>query len=318
MQLRSTRLLAASAVALLLPLTAPAQAAGPSAGHGFVPADAMAVVTIDMDGLRKAPLYKQLSGMFLKGAQRDIQRLEKMAGFNPEKDVDALVMGVAPGFGTANENFVLAVKVKADEKQIIAAMKKEGAKLAKKKGKGGDYWAIDNEGAIGFRGGWIVLAPLTWWDAMDSGKAGGKLRAAKLGSMVGGLDKKAAVSAVIALPPEIQKQMAQEDPTFNGLRKVAASVKVGSGLDAVISLEMADASAAASFAANLTTQLKAMAAAPEVGQMGLGGTLSATKISSKGKAVTITTGISGPAIQGILGMLQQLMAPGASAPPPMP
>lgn len=308
---RTPRLFAAAAMALLLPLTAPTAHAGKAAaGYGLVPGDAMGVLSVDLDALRAAPLYKDLRAMIVQaaGGEEVFNSVKTMTGLDPDKDLKAVVMAFAPGFGTKNENFVLAVQAKANTKQIMAAMKKEGAKFTESKSKGGAYWQIDGEGALGFRGDWIVLAPLTWWSEADAGKVGGKMRAKGLAGLVAGLDGKATMAGAIVLPADIRQQI-DADPNMAGLHSVATSLTLAKGLAAKLTLVMADAKRATDLAAALQTQIKAVAAEPQAKEMGLDAVATGAVIKATAKAVDIQFTLSDATIKQLMGMVGAMMAP---------
>jgi hypothetical protein len=299
-------------------LTAPPAHAGKAAaGYGLVPSDAMGVLAVDLDALRAAPVYKELRAMIVEaaGGEEAFNAVKTMTGLDPDKDLKAVVMAFAPGFGTKNENFVLAVQAKANTRQIMAAMKKEGAKFTESKSKGGAYWQIDGEGALGFRGDWIVLAPLPWWNEADAGKVGGKLRAKGLAGLVASLDGKATMAGAIILPADIRQQI-DADPSMAGLHSVATSLTLTKGLAAKLTLVMADAQRATDLVAMLQTQIKAAAAEPQAKEMGLDAVATKAVIKANAKAVEIQFALGEATIKQLLGMVGSMMAPRRSPPVP--
>jgi hypothetical protein len=112
----------------------PARAAvGPLPPEGLVlPADTRFVVGIDVHRFVQSPFYKKFASQ--GGRPQAFTELERKTGFNPERDVDQVLIAGRPDKG--QEAGLVIVRGRFDRYQLSQAIESEGRKVTTKKHEG--------------------------------------------------------------------------------------------------------------------------------------------------------------------------------------
>jgi hypothetical protein len=149
-------------IAALLLVAAPLAFAGTGA-MSLIPRDAVSVGVVHLSDMRSSPL----SGMLFQqtdkiSANGDAQRFLTDAGLKPSKDIDLVVVSVAPLTNLGNESRVLvAAEGRFNVERLTAALTTRGAKV--KKTAGGTYYLVpeakadDTPGAVAFPDSHLAL-----------------------------------------------------------------------------------------------------------------------------------------------------------------
>jgi hypothetical protein len=132
----------------------PARAAvGPLPPEGLVlPADTRFVMGLDVPRFVQSPFYKKFASQ--GGRPQAFKELEQKTGFNPERDVDQVLIAGRPDQG--HEAGVVIVRGRFDRYKLSQAIESEGKRVTTKKHEGNPLYLF-NEGqkgasAVGFLG----------------------------------------------------------------------------------------------------------------------------------------------------------------------
>lgn len=109
--------------------TPAAGAAAGAAGSGAAASESLFVVRIDMAGLVKSELYKQISTQFgeqMASKDPNYIQFKQATGFNPETDISAVTIGVAGELGAQNPKMYAIVEGKFDQSKIESYAKSSG------------------------------------------------------------------------------------------------------------------------------------------------------------------------------------------------
>jgi hypothetical protein len=124
----------------------PARAAvGPLPAEGLVlPADTRFVMGLDVQRFVQSPFYKKFAPQ--GGRPQVFTELEQKTGFNPERDVETVLIAGRPG--TGRESGVVIVRGRFDRYKLSQAIESEGPKVTQKKHEGNPLYVF-NEGQQG-------------------------------------------------------------------------------------------------------------------------------------------------------------------------
>jgi hypothetical protein len=132
----------------------PARAAvGPLPAEGLVlPADTKFVMGLDVQRFVQSPFYKKFASQ--GGRPQAFAELEQKTGFNPERDVDQILIAGRPEKG--QEGGLVIVRGRFDRYKLSQMVESEGRKVTTKKHEGNPLYLF-NEGqkgatALGFLG----------------------------------------------------------------------------------------------------------------------------------------------------------------------
>ncbi len=124
----------------------PARAAvGPLPAEGLVlPADTRFVVGLDVRRFVQSPFYKRFASQ--GGRPQAFTELEQKTGFNPERDVDQVLIAGRPDKG--REGGLVIVRGRFDRYKLSQAIEAEGKRVTQKKHEGNPLYLF-NEGVKG-------------------------------------------------------------------------------------------------------------------------------------------------------------------------
>jgi len=285
--------LIAAAVAFSFIFASNAMADDGKAALAWVPEQTMMVMSVDVEQLRTTDIFKDFMGALMKepDAKEGLEMLKKGADFDPEKDLDSFVLAVPPDV-EKTENFLFIAKAKLDEKKFVEFAKAEGAKLKSQKHEGVTWYEIDGEGGMAFDGDHIVVGPKAALKAAIDTKKG-KMKAikknGKLNKLVNAVDTKSDIWMAVAIPSDLQKQMARENPMAGDIdiKNAHASVDFGSGLKLRVTLGAKSADTAKKLVKMANDALSDQNATQQLKAMGLEAAVTNLKITDKGNDINV-------------------------------
>lgn len=109
--------------------SAQAPQGGAAGAAGAAGSESLVVVRVDVAGLVKSDLYKQISTQFgeqMASKDQNYIQFKQATGFNPETDVNAVTIGVAGDLSSPNPKVYAIVEGKFDQSKIEAYAKSSG------------------------------------------------------------------------------------------------------------------------------------------------------------------------------------------------
>lgn len=228
---RLLTLILTAAFVLLVPAQALAAKGDLQGALAFVPRDSFAVVTADLEDVKKSALFNMAKQTLLaeeKSAKRDLAELKKKTGFDVWRDIHAAVIAFDKDFPKDDDRFALIAHATYDERKLMAFAKGKGGKMQLKQGPSGPYYLLGKrkDGALAFRGKYIILAGAKIMPTV--------LKKQGMGAKVRGLlapYKSRDIAMAMEVIPTIAKQLAREDKMLKDAKTVAAGLDLTSGAD---------------------------------------------------------------------------------------
>ncbi|MBM4375641.1 MAG: hypothetical protein FJ095_11200 [Deltaproteobacteria bacterium] len=144
-------------VALVWP--AAARASGPALQYAT--ADSLGVFHVDVDRLRKSPVFKEVQASMLKrpDAKRELDELKKQLGVDPWKDLSGFTVILGPTATKNQRDVVFVLEGKYSEKRVLDFIQKhDKAAPEAVEGKTGKYYRFDGGRMnIAFRGKYVLI-----------------------------------------------------------------------------------------------------------------------------------------------------------------
>lgn len=305
---RPLRLLTFLLTLLVLPLAGVrlAQAADTKAALAYVPADAVGVMTIDVDGLRTTPYFQKVVAKLVDAdphVRKKLGELKQHTGFDLIQHVHGVVLAAGPAFPGDDDDFVLIAEAKIDEARLIAFMQKEGAKLAVKNDASGKHYAFDNgKGAIAFRGKHVIVGGTAIFKrALEKKGPSPKLAAA----LTPHLSKH--VAFVFQPNAATRAELRKEMPDFEQLELLSggALLKNGFTLNAVATFTTA--APPAKIAKEANEGLAQVRQDKQAKQMGLDTLISRVKVSAVRTDLRVDVSLTQADLDKLEKLLDQLM-----------
>ena len=292
---RTTAIITASMLAMMLMFAATAHAGDGTAALSMVPKDSMMVLSVNVDRLKGSPLYASAMAKVMAepDAKGMISKLKADAGFDVEKDISTLVVSIPPDVDSS-QNFLIIAEGKFNEQKIVAALGNEGAKVTSVKHANATYHEIDGQGGVAFMGNVAVFGTKDMVKAALSAKAGqaDSIHAhPTMSKLVKSVDTNKDLWVSFELPDSLKKSMGG-NPMINDLKSVTASVDIKSGLGLLVSIDTASDATATNLAQMMQAQVKAFAGAPEMKQMGFDVALQKLQVTGAGTAVSIALNLT--------------------------
>ena len=283
MTTRLARRVLVAAVLLFVPLlTSTAFGADLQGALKFVPADSMAVITVNGDKVKASPLFAKAQKMLFAEepkAKKNLNKMKKATGFDVFRDVKSAVIAFGPRIDKDDDDFVAIIEAKISEKKIVAFIKKEGGKIKKV---GNSYQlGRKGDGRMAFSGKYVVVGGEKAFARAMKKQGGNAALNAEL-KQFSGKD----VAAAAILTPKMKKQLAREDKAFGKLNSIAAGLNVTGGLNLEAVGTFASAKPASKLANIANKGLTEVKKAREVKRMKVGGMLNKINVSSNGKKLT--------------------------------
>lgn len=145
----------------LLSVVMPSIAQASEAPLQFAAPDTMAIVHLDLDRLRKSPLFKVLQTMAQKDskAKRRLEEVKKELGFDPWKDVAGVTLFLGPTASENQRDVVAVLEGRYQEGRVLKFLEKQEEKAPEEwQGKGGKFYRFDRGRTnIAFRGKHILI-----------------------------------------------------------------------------------------------------------------------------------------------------------------
>lgn len=148
-----------------------------------VPKESFLVGTLDVEELRKSPIYEAIPGMKSGGAGiGGLASVEEACGFDPVKRIERMALTVPEKEGERDYGIVARVKVSRDELQTCKRRldEKRGSSAKTEVTERGDFVVIDTpKGKLGYGSGdLLVVSTGAWFDTIIE-TANGKHAAVK-------------------------------------------------------------------------------------------------------------------------------------------
>lgn len=239
---RLVLLLLTSALLLVAPR---ARAAKPdiAGALAYVPSDSFAVVTADLEKVKRSTLFAMVKQAFLaeeKEAKRGLDKLKKSTGFDLWRDAHAVVVAFGKDFTKDDDQFAAIIQAEMDEARVVDFVKKEGDEIEKTQSAQGPYYLLGRrkEGALAFRGQYVILAGAKMMPDV--------LKRQGLGLKVKQLlapHKSRGVAFAVDVTPAIAKELARKDKTFADAKSFAGGLDLTSGADLRIEAGFSNAQA---------------------------------------------------------------------------
>jgi hypothetical protein len=143
----------------------PRVAQASSAPLEFAPADTMAIVHLDVDRVRKAPIFKEIEAEIRRDehAKRDLEKVKAEVGVDLLKDLAGATLFLGPNAMKDDRDLVAVFEGKYNEAKLVAFLTKQSEKHAHeapgvKDGPGGKLYLLEHgKVAVAFRGKRIVV-----------------------------------------------------------------------------------------------------------------------------------------------------------------
>lgn len=306
------------AALVLAALAAPAMSADGKSALKVAPKDTVIFVSVNFDRLKKSPLYKDAMGMATANpdAKMALDKMKTDMGIDLEKDVSTISIALPADF-QKSEKFLIVLEGTFDEKKIVEAAKKEGAKIKTENHKGQAFYSIDGQGGVAFMGKTALVGSL------DTLK--GAIAAQKGGAGAKGLDKLIKATDIgkdawfaMNVPESMRKEMAAGDPNAKDLQTMRGSLDLATGIGLDLTMGLANAASAKTIADEISKQLAEAGANPMMAGMGLGAALQRTKVEQKGGDLRLAMTLNPDEVARIKALVSAGMAAqgGAMAPAP--
>ena len=228
---RLLTLILTAAFLLLVPTTALAAKGDLQGALAFVPRDSFAVVTADLDDVKKSTLFKMAKQTLLaeeKSAKKDLAELKRKTGFDVWRDIHAAVVAFDKDFHKDDDRFAIIAHATYDEKKLMAFAKSKGGKMELKQSASGPYYLLGKrkDGALAFRGKFIILAGAKMMPTV--------LQKQGLGAKVRGLlapYQSKDIAMAMEVIPAVAQKLAREDKMLEDAQSVAAGLDLKAGAD---------------------------------------------------------------------------------------
>lgn len=280
---RLLTLILTAAVLLLVPAPAMAAKGDLQGALAFVPRDAFAVVTADLEGVKRSALFKMAKQTLLaeeKSAEKDLAELKKKTGFDVWRDIHAAVVAFDKDFPKDDDRFALIAHATYDEKKLMAFAKSKGGKMELKQSPAGPYYLLGTrkEGALAFRGKFIILSGAEIMPTV--------LQKQGLGAKVRGLlapYQSRDVAMAMEVIPAVAEKLAREDKMLKDAKSIAAGLDLRSGADLQTEAEFATATTPKKLANMANQGLAEIKKDKSTQKMGLDGFVSKISVRAVGR-----------------------------------
>ena len=292
---------------LLIPAPAMAAKGDLSGALAFVPRDSFAVVTADLEDVKRSALFKMAKQTFLaeeKSAKKDLAELKKKTGFDVWRDIHAAVVAFDKDFPKDDDRFALIAHATYDEKKLMAFAKSKGGKMELKQGPSGPYYLLGKrkDGALAFRGKFIILAGADMMPLV--------LKKQGLNAKVRGLlapYKARDIAMAMEVIPAIAKKLAREDKMLKDAKSIAAGLDLRSGADLKADAGFATAAAPKKMANMANQGLAELKNDKSTKKMGLDGLLSKVSVRAVGRKLEGQMRLSNGDLQKLEELLRGLL-----------
>lgn len=273
------------------------------------PADAFAVVRVDVKAITGSALFKDLVTPFQNTPdyKKGMEELQAKAGFDPFKDLSSVTIFLSPGKkGDPAPVIIAEGTFKADK--IIELAKKE--KLAEITDGGAKFlYNAQEDMGVAITNTRVVMANKKYMAKAVKGTGG----QAKLAGLAGKVNQGDAVWFAVNLPAEMKKQMGN-NPMANDLQSLRGSLSLaGGGLGLAMAVGTATAKTAGTLAQMGQAQLAEAAKNPGLAQMGFADAINKASIKANGTDVAINVALSEAELGKAKAMIGMMMMAGAAA-----
>lgn len=302
------RWLAVFAAMLIIPsFGGRAEAANLSAALTYVPADAMAVGTVDVSKLQRLPLYKKLQQRFYAEepeAKKEVDELRQATGFDPFRDIRGLVVALGPDFEQDDDQFVVIAEAKVNEQRMIAYMKKKGAtpQLRNDAQIGRWYEIAGGDAALAFRGPHVIFGGVkTFKAAMAKKGASPKIKALLSPYLVKDLGFAALV------PSKMKKDARREMAELGDIETVRGGGSLQNGLDLELLAGFNSATSASRLATIANQFLDRARQSPEISSTGLGKYANKLQLNAIGKDIKASIKLTRTEVDELVKLVETLL-----------
>ncbi len=282
------------------------------------PADAFAMIHVDVQAVLGSQLFKDLAGPLQASPdyQEALKEMKAKGNFNPEKDLSAITIYVAEGAKGGKPVPTVVAHGTFDAKTIMAMGSKEAGMTQKTAGGVSYLLSAKDKMGLAITKNTAVMGSEAHLPKAIKG-AGGN---AKLASLAKGVKTGDAIWFTLNMPASMMAQLPSKDPNAKALRSARGSLSLANGgMGLSFMIGMADKAAAGNVTKLLNEQLSKAAGDPAAAQMGFADMIKKAKVVQKGNDIVLDLALGAPEIQKLkmlmgmmmMGMGGQKAAPGA-------
>lgn len=265
--------------------------AGPArAGDGknalqLLPDNTALVMTLDMKRIRSSATGKRLLDALLETPDlaEAARALKDVARFDLGRDLETIVIGMADDF-ERSEHIAVIAEGRFNEVGIVSMARKTATTFVERKHRGIGYYLVNGDTALGFFGGFAVMATK---EAMPRVIDVHRRRARSatsnktLSALVKAADVRSDMWFVFAIPKMLRREIAKETGG-HGVDAAMASIDLSSGIRVRARMNLSSKAAAKAIEALARQRMKQMAGDDDLKALGLGGPLGRAKIKRYG------------------------------------
>jgi len=304
---RLLTLILTASLLLLAPAQARAATGDIKGALAYVPRDSFAVVTSNLEGLKKAALFAMVKQTLLreeKSAKKNLAELERKTGFDVWRDIHAAVIAFDKDFTKDDDRFVAIMHATYDQQKLVSFVKSEGGKLQLKQSPSGPYYLLGSrkEGALAFRGKFIILAGAVLMPEV--------LRKQGLGAKVRGLwapHQSEDIAVAVDVIPDVAKKLAREDRMLKDAKAITAGLNLRQGADLKVEATFANASVPNQLSKMANQGLAEIKSDKSTQKMGLDKFLSKVSVRAAGRLLKGRATLSNGDLKKLDGLLRGLL-----------
>ncbi len=281
-----------------------------SGALGWIPAEVSTLIAIDLDGARKTSFFKELQKEIidLTGYGRDMAQMKREAGLDVMASVKTIVYAGPDEVIKKAKQSLIILEGEFDQAKIKEYYeKKSKVPLAEKTHALGPYFEIGGDSCVIFHGGFAVFGNKALFDkALAAKKANEGGKNAKVNALVQRMKGSKHGFGVIAGSAQLKKFLGKDFGEVQDVTSAALGFDFSTGFGLEIIGVFPNAAKATSVAGSVTEELNALAADPEMKEIGLEEPLSKVKATAVGSEVKIALALDATGAASFAKSLKEL------------
>lgn len=302
--------LATALLALFVLFPALANAGDLNPALRYVPPESVAVLGVDLDGLKKSPFFRRILKHVTEdpGIKRDLERTKRKLGFDLINDLNGFLIVATKEFVDDNKQFALIAETKLDQAQIITGLERRGERMRPQKGAHGPYFSFARGKAnLAFRGPYLIAGGAKAVQASMKSAGSPKSPPSKFQKRLSKLAQGKQIFAHGKLPPQLQQQLARKHQGLGALQQLSLGLTVQGGLKAQLVAKLDSPSAANKLTTLLRKELDALRQNRQLRAMGLASYLNAIRIKQRPSAIALGLALSDEQLQRLGDQLEAIL-----------
>jgi len=276
-------------------LAGPAEAGNGKNALALLPENTALVMTFDVERIRASATGKRLLDAILAADEmkQAVTGLREMARFDLMRDLETIVVGMADDF-ERSEHIAVIAEGRFNEVAIVDMARKTAKSFAERKHRGISYYLINGDTALGFFGGFAVMATE---EAMPGvidvhrRKARSASSSKALSVLVEATDVGSDMWFVFAIPQLLRRDIARETGGHS-VDSAVATVDLSSGIRSRVRMNLSSKAAAKSVEKLARQRLKQISRDRDVAALGLAGPLRRAKLKRYGFLLELDVSVS--------------------------